>query len=178
MHTAGAILANKLSAQGNMGDGVYLQNDYGSAGITVLGDCFFRDNTGNGIGAYSNSLITMSKINAERNGGNGLDVSSTSGNVTLSYIYVKYSGLHGIAVQTPKNVTILYAYSFSNGLGSDGDGLFILASNTSLVTIKYSSFIGNEGNGIEVVNKVPVLISTNYFGNDTNNNGDADKYIH
>jgi len=88
----------------------------------------------------------------------------------------------GIYLESGGNISISSTLSLSNGYyDSDGDGLYIVASPTSLVTIKTSAFMGNEGNGIEVVGANPVILSTWYFGNDTDGDGiasEANLYIH
>jgi len=48
-------------------------------------------------------------------------------------------------------------------------------------SIYYCSFLGNEGNGIEIESDViglPLFLSTNYIGNDTDLDGDWNLFCH
>ena len=79
---------------------------------------------------------------------------------------------------TTNGAYIYKLWSASNSWGGDNDGLY-LNVGAYPVSILYSSFIGNEGNGIEVVNATSLnLTGTNYFGNDTNVNGDPNLFWH
>jgi hypothetical protein len=120
------------------------------------------------------------KVTAETNGGDGIAADSDSGNITLSQINVKYSGANGIALSGNSKITLSNLTSFANGSGTDGDGVHISASATTIISINNASFMANEGNGIEISSGqiIPTMLNTFYFGNDVDNDGDLNYYWH
>jgi hypothetical protein len=180
--TNGMITTKKINALNNQYSGAFLTNWYGSAGVSIMGESFFNGNGGSGLLVESLGPVTISNVFADHNQENGVLVWAGAGNITLNLVSVKYSGMAGIYLESGGNISISSTLSLSNGYyDSDGDGLYIVASPTSLVTIKTSAFMGNEGNGIEVVGANPVILSTWYFGNDTDGDGiasEANLYIH
>ena len=180
--TKGLITAKQINALDNAYSGAVFVNTFGSAGVSLTGESFINGNGSHGLLVESLGMAIVSNVTADRNQGNGIRVWSGSGNITLNLVSVKYSGMAGIYLESGGNISISSTLSLSNGYyDSDGDGLYIVASPTSLVTIKTSAFMGNEGNGIEVVGANPVILSTWYFGNDTDGDGiasEANLYIH
>ena len=148
-YTSNAISMLKTQALENGGDGVYLDNTSGSGTVTVKGDSFFNVNGGDGLFVSSNNHLSVSSVTAEGNGADGIDLSSSAGKITLSKAYVKYSGENGFNISGNNRINLYYLSGFSNGSGSDGDGLQVTASLTTLLFCKNASFVANEAAGLK-----------------------------
>jgi len=164
----------------NGGDGAYLDNSSGLSALKVTGDSFFNRNGDDGLHTVAEYTITISKVTAENNSGDGIQADATTGNITISKAYVKYSGENGFNLSGNAKISLANATGFSNGAGDDGDGLNIIASVTTLITLNNAAFIANEGSGIEVSGGLvfPTLLNTFYFGNDTDNDADLNFHWH
>ncbi|MDK2979836.1 MAG: putative surface-exposed virulence protein [Chloroflexota bacterium] len=182
--STGTILISTISAQGNNGTGMMLDNAAGWGNVTVSGENYFWDNGDDGMNIQSNGNVNFSKIDVRNNGGDGIQVQTSIGTISLTKTFVKNSGGNGIDLTGDGAFLLNDVTSLSNGDGSDGDGLHIVADATSKVTIKNSIFMGNEGNGLDIENEnglAPILSKVLYFGNDTDGDGTADQknhYIH
>ncbi|BBB49470.1 hypothetical protein Pelsub_P2701 [Pelolinea submarina] len=169
----GMITLSNVSAGGN-DYGLNLNTYSGTGNITLTGDNYFIDNESAGLYAYtSTGAIALSGITAEGTTFNGVEARTTLGTITLSNADIRDSGYSGAYLTSDAAINLLNVCSWMNGSGNDGDGLHIAASSTTKVTISNSNFMSNEGNGIEIeyegTRPRPVLsmISTTYFGNDT-----------
>jgi hypothetical protein len=169
----GMITLSNVSAGGN-DYGLNLNTYSGTGNITLTGDNYFIDNESAGLYAYtSTGAIALSGITAVGTTFNGVEARSTMGTITLSNADIRDSGYSGVYLTSDAAINLLNVCSWMNGSGNDGDGLHIVASSTTKVTISLSNFMSNEGNGIEIeyegTGSSPVLsiISTTYFGNDT-----------
>jgi hypothetical protein len=80
----GAITVNNVTANDNVDSGLYLNNDSGTAGITVTGVNTFNSNDLHGLWILTNGNISLSKITADGNTGDGLNVWPTAGTVTIT----------------------------------------------------------------------------------------------
>jgi len=174
------VTVQKIHALDNGGTGAYFNNTSGTSKVTINGDSYFSGNGGDGLQVLSAYNVSISRIVAERNSGDGIDVEAGDGNISLNRIEVKYSGTHGLNISGNNNITLSNLTSFNNGFGTDGDGVHITAALTTSVTIKNASFMANEGSGIEIAGALayPTLNNTFYFGNDTDNDGDMNLYLH
>lgn len=170
-HSKGVISVKNINANGNSLTGALFRNTAGTAGITVTGDSYFNSNGSDGLAVESNGVVVITKVSADKNSGSGLKVDANQANVTINNVAVKNSSEHGLLLTTNGNVTLTGIYCFSNGIGTNGDGVNIAASPNSTIKINTSAFIGNEGNGVEIANATrqkTVFMSVNYFGNDIN----------
>ena len=174
----GNITLNNINAQGNDLNGVYLNNTAGDARVkvSVSGDNYFWNSGADGLHIGTKGTAALSGIDTRNNGVDGIFVNALKG-ISLSKSYVKNSGQDGIYLESNGAMALKDVSSFTNGSGSDGDGLRILAHQDVKVTIKSSAFMGNEGNGIYVFYQTenqpqPALTNTVYTGNDTDGSGD------
>jgi len=180
--TFGKITAIKINANGNDVTGVRLDNTYGLQPVIFTGDSFIRDNQNNGLAVSSHGNVTISKVTAEGNRQINILAISTGGNITVSKVISRFAGDNGLHLVSDGNIYLTTVVSMSNGDGdTDGDGVYINVAPGGLVTIKLSVFMGNAGNGIEVVNAIPTLYKTYYFGNDVDGDWTPDQvdlYVH
>jgi hypothetical protein len=118
VHTTGAIKINNVTAGENTGDGATLDNSTGlaTAGVTFTGANFFEDNTGNGLNITSNGKVTLTKITADGNAEDGLDV-TTPLTLTLTCGSFTNNTLYGINLDTNGITTIIGAVLSGNHLG-------------------------------------------------------------
>ena len=186
IHSSGNVTTNNILAVNNGSNGVFIDNTYGSGDISVLGSMGennISDNGASGLAAYSNGKITVDNVIAIQNGGNGMILNNEfgSGNITVTNVVTRLNARDGMQIKSGgPSVTLKYIQSMSNGVGYDGDGLYIEIPDPSYLKIYYSSFIGNEGNGIDVfgdVPEMPQLFSVSYFGNDTDMDGDKNLQV-
>ena len=174
----GNITLGGINAQGNDLNGVYLNNTAGDdrVKVSISGDNYFWNSGADGLHIGTKGTAALSGIDARNNGVDGIFVNALKG-ISLSKSYVKNSGQDGIYLESNGAMALKDVSSFTNGSGSDGDGLRILAHQDVKVTIKSSAFMGNEGNGIYVFYQTenqpqPALTNTVYTGNDTDGSGD------
>jgi hypothetical protein len=176
--SAGNILVSSISGQGNSGAGLVLDNTAGLGMVTVSGVNYLWDNGDDGINIHSNGIVSLAKIDARNNNGDGIQVQTSNATINLTKIYVRNSGGNGIDLAGDGAFLLNDVTSLSNGGGSDGDGLHIVADSGSKITIMKSVFMGNEGNGLDIANGsvlTPILSGVLYFGNDVDGDGTADQ---
>lgn len=186
IHSSGTVLVKEVMSINNESNGLYIQNDYGTGSVSVLGArdmSNISDNGATGLAVYSNSEITVDNINAIQNGGRGMILSNMYGSGTISVTdsIARLNAFHGMQIYGSGEVYLKNIHNMSNGAGYDGDGLWVELPNASDLKIYSSSFVGNEGNGIDLgssVLGVPTLSSVSFFGNDTNYSGDYNYYAH
>ena len=179
VQSLGNVSLANVKAYRNGLDGVWVDNNTGFGNVVLSGENYFNDNSQSGLFVYTSGTVTLSGITANNNGIYGILVDKTgAGLVSMTNINVKYSGYHGISINTEGDIRLTGVCSLLNGVGSDGDGLHIEANPTGNVTIIKSTFMGNEGNGIDINNSFgvkPVLTAALYFGNDSDYDGTADQ---
>lgn len=186
IHSSGKVVVSSILAINNESNGVYIQNDYGTGTVSVLGSrdmSNISDNGATGLAVYSSGQIIVDNINAIQNGGRGMILSneSGSGKINVTDSITRLNARHGLQIYGNEVVYLKNVHSMSNGMDYEGDGLWIELPNASDLKIYKSSFIGNEGSGIDLGSDflgVPTLSSVNYFGNDTNYSGDYNYYAH
>jgi hypothetical protein len=186
IHSAGNVTTNNILAVNNGSNGVFIDNTYGSGFASVLGSMGennISDNGASGLAVYSNYTITVDKVISIQNGGNGMILNNEfgTGNITVTNVVSRLNAKDGLQIISGgPSVLLKYVQSMSNGVGYDGDGLYIEIPDPSYLKIYYSTFIGNEGNGIDVLGTVPEmpqLFSVSYFGNDTDMDGDRNLQV-
>jgi len=163
VETFGVITLSTATAKQNIGDGVYLKNQWGSAtlfgNISLTGKSLFEDNSGYGLQALSNGAITLSNITASLNdlGGAYLkaDGVSVAKNVTLTGINTFNSNVRdGLKVEADGLITISNLTANSNGWnGADLDN-YTLATTAVGITLTGSNFFnGNDFDGLHFKTK-------------------------
>ena len=186
IYSSGNVTLNNILAVNNGLNGVFVDNTTGSGTVSILGtmgDNTISDNGGSGLAVYSNNAITIDKVIAIQNGGNGMIVDNQdgSGAITITNSITRLNARDGLQLYSGgPSVTLKNIQSMSNGVGYEGDGLYIEIPDPAYLKIYTSSFIGNEGNGIDVIGifpTKPLLFSVSYFGNDTDMDGDPNYQV-
>jgi hypothetical protein len=175
IEATGLVTLNHVVTSGNRYGTDVANNVTGSAiGVKILstyGENTFDENTYEGLTIYSNGDVTLSKVNANRNGYQGIYV-NTRGKLTAVAVTTFRNNRDGFYVVADNGVSINGLQSYNNGISSNYDGLHIVVSVGSPVSILNSVIIGNYGDGIEIVgNTTPILTGTFFYGNDINNVG-------
>ena len=154
------MTTNNILAVNNGSNGVFIDNTYGSGFASVLGSMGennISDNGASGLAVYSNYTITVDKVISIQNGGNGMILNNEfgSGNITVTNVVSRLNAKDGLQIKSGgPSVLLKYVQSMSNGVGYDGDGLYIEVPDPSYLKIYYSTFIVR-GNGIDVLGTVP-----------------------
>jgi hypothetical protein len=128
----GAITTNNVTANDNGNNGAFLANDGGLAdgGITMTGINSFLNNGSNGLSLSSWDTITLSKITADGNSGDGLNVASDA-HVTLTCGTFSNNGSVGLFANVLGNLTL-------KGVTSSGNtgGDYNLSYGGSLIVVR------------------------------------------
>jgi len=174
--TKGDVILDNLTATDNL-NGVYVDNSAGSdATVTLtnkIGGSVFSSNTQNGLMIISGGDVSLSGLTAEANGSDGVNI-STSGGLWVNDALLYRNNGAGMTATANAGITLTKVRAIYNGAGADGDGVTLIVADGSDVKISYSVFNGNYGSGIDITGEAsPTLYKTTYFGNDLNNNGDA-----
>lgn len=195
IYSSGDVTLSNILAIHNLENGVFVDNcDWddvnevckGSGNVMMKGSMganTISDNGASGLAIYSNGNIVVDRLNAIQNVGRGMVLSNEGG---VGYIFItntiaRLNEWHGIHVITSGAVTVRGVHSMSNGLGTDGDGIYLRAATPARMIFQQSSFLGNEGSGIDIAYDswgVPTINNVSFFGNDTDMDGDLNKYIH
>jgi hypothetical protein len=114
----GTITANNLTTSWNTEGGVVFDNSSapsGTPGVTLTGLNYFMGNAGDGLFISSIGAISLAKIHADDNGGNGVTV-STNSNITVSCGWMTGNVGFGWDFSLPagKVVTLKGVYSYGN----------------------------------------------------------------
>jgi hypothetical protein len=107
------------------GIGILIENSFGAGGVTVTNPVTSRaevgGNSGDGLFIRSNGVVLVNNLNANDNGGMGVNITTNydnpviPANVTLSGLATNWNGDHGVGVKTLG--TIMYSASTSGGNG-------------------------------------------------------------
>jgi hypothetical protein len=159
IQSKGAVTVTNLDAYSNFYDGLYIQNDYGIAGITV------NKNLSNWYNGFWD------------NGDQGIDL-STKGIVNLSSCVASENDHEGILIIGAGAITLTDVQAYNNGLAGAYSGLKIInTAGTGGVTIRstvianYMDFSGNSWYGIQITTKGAVSISSLKVNDTTGRSG-------
>lgn len=96
--THGNITLSNITANTNGSYGAYLnQNFVGATGsVTITGVNSFTENSNEGLFIYSAATVTLSKITADGNTGNGISINTTNGNVKLTCVSTINNSNYGL----------------------------------------------------------------------------------
>ena len=125
--SAGPITVTNLNASGNDFHGAYLNNTFGTSGVTLNGTNIFDSNHGYGLEVFSKGTITSASLSANTNVGIG----ANSGVV-----------FDNTAAASALPVTITGTSTFT---GNSGDGLHI--SSHGNITVNNVTSVGNGNYG-------------------------------
>ncbi len=176
------IAVSGITVWGNQAGGALFINSTSptSAAVNVLGTNVFVDNASEGLRIESNGLVTVAGTTASHNGLQGILI-LTNGAVTITGSQTNLNAWEGVLTNTAGNVILSSLVALSNGYSANLAGVNI-TSTAGKVTILNSSMIGNTAQGILVDVTDPntqfILTNTNYFGNDIDQSGDENKYVH
>ena len=172
-YSKGNITLSDVTADSNLDDGAYLENDNsGSGGITIEGtNNTFSNNAYNGLEAYSNGAINLTGVVADNNGSpstwsNGayLDNSGGSGNIEVDSSTFNdnlgYLG-NGLAAASADNIILKNVIAASNLNQSDGAWLENTAGsgNIEVDNTLGGEFNSNKANGFEAYSNGSVTLT-------------------
>ncbi len=162
----GAVSLNKVtSTSSTNGNGVFIDNRSGTAGVTLtntLGNSKMDSNYFDGLFILSDGAISVTGVDAANNGGHNinLDTSSGSGSVSLaSTISNGSQTTDGIQIISGGAITLKNVESSSNNFGRGALLDNSLAASPSGVTVNSSTFSYNFGAGLEVSTRGSVVIN-------------------
>ena len=193
VETAGAILVQNVDVTGGGGDGAYLDNTAGSAGVTVDGSTF-DGNTWTGLDVRSDGSVLLQNISANgQEDGAYVDVSTGPGNITVGDSDFSNNSLAGMTARSgsggirltnvvadlntasppppptgpsaPSTVVVGSAEAYGIGLTSEAGGA---------IDVLNSFARNNEGHGLWIEATGPVDVQ----GMTASNNGSHGAYIH
>ena len=175
-YSNGAIkLSGKwLYATGNTGCGIILDNQWGTAGVTVSGSLDtvsqnytyqFNGNSQDGLDIISRGAVVFSDILASQNITNdGIEIGDSTGgiypsSVTGSNLQLNDNGIRGAAIFAAGPVTLTNV--LADGCGDNGLHIDNTYSSTSaLVSVKQGSLNGNSTIGLEIFSHGNVTIDS------------------
>ena len=135
----GAITLNKVTASFNDTDGSHLiNNGSGTGAISVSSSTFNGNATGPGLAADSTGVITLNKVTANTNGGEGAflenDFSGTSAISVSSSTFNSNTASDGLDAFSNGNVTVnkvTATGNFFSGVDAAGNNIVVSCSNLS-----------------------------------------------
>ena len=140
------------------GDGVYLDNIFGSGNISVtnstFGDSSGTDGNGsNGLEAYSNGNVTIANTTANNNQEYGAYISN-GGNLIIDPSTFDYNHLDGL------NATSIGYVSLNNVNADNNSGSGAIISNGGSTTVDPSYFDNNGENGLNVSSSSNISVTS------------------
>ncbi len=175
INNQGDITLNGVEASGNGSRGALLISEgYKVTVLSTLGDNIFNRNAMSGFQIGNAGAVSLNKITVEANTNRGIYIEN-SASLYIDSASILHNQRESIFVQITGNVTINNAVVGNNDSLTDYDGIFLSdTALTSVVKITNSTVTANTGSGISLdAGVTPILTGTFYFGNDSNNNGDA-----
>jgi hypothetical protein len=181
INSKGDVTLNNVVANNN-NYGAYITNTWGTdSKVTVLGtmgENVFNGNVEEGLTIYSHGNVSLTSVTAMSNEGSGVSVNTTA-SLSASKITLYNNSLYGMTATVDQDVTVNMLQSYNNGVTNNGDGLYLSLQTNSVVKILQSVLAGNYGSGIDMFGGLPpVLTGTFYFGNDADNTGDKNLFLH
>ncbi|MDK2979835.1 MAG: putative surface-exposed virulence protein [Chloroflexota bacterium] len=190
--TSGTVSLNNLTSIGNGNKGIEVDNTYAVLPKAVTAkNLNLYANDSDGLSVLSNGNITLSNINAQGNGANGVYANNdygnplvkvtlsgdnyfwnsgadglhveTSGTATLSGIDARYDGSSGIFVTAPMGISLSKAYVKA----SSQDGIDLESSGAVTLTdvSSFDNVRGEDSNGLSINmhQEIPVVIRNSAF---------------
>jgi len=170
--TKGAITLKDITADGNGDGGGYLDNTYGTAGITLSGVNVFSENAGRGLYASSNGAISLNSLVANANGDYAVQANN-SGAATAQPVKLtgtsqfKYN-LYGLDILSNGAITVSNVTASFTQAGQGASLANAIGTNTSGVTLTgVNVFSENHVHGLWVESYGAISLSSvtaNYNG--------------
>ncbi len=116
---SGAIAVNNLSALDNAhADGVTLDNQAGSDGVTLTGTNTISDNFGHGLAIRSNGAVSATRLTADGNLMYGLYILGPADSITLTCGSFTGNGTRGIYAVTDGLLSLIGVISSGNAMAN------------------------------------------------------------
>lgn len=157
------------NAYGGFTCGAYLDNSSFSGGVSVLssyGPNSFYGNEIDGLVIRTSGTVILSKVTANGNGSDGINVDNTAlGSTSAVSFTIGNLGQnmgYGAYIVSNGAVTLSGITASVNGyLTGTGDGVFVNnnGGNKKTITITRSFFTGNDGNGLYLVSDGAVTLN-------------------
>lgn len=146
----------------------------GTEGDVKVTDSQFTTNAADGLDVDSGGKVSITRVTADNNNGNGLGISTVGGNISLTNVIAEYNNNDGAYLDicgcTTGNI-IITGGSFNN---NQGNGLEALAHNNITlkdVTADYNrwagAYLGTDGN---------ILVDGNSFSHNHTDGLDVESY--
>ena len=183
----GIITVNNITANTNVGDGVFLDNSDAASpkGITLTGVNIFNENSGHGLDLQSDGAILVNNLTANKNSGNGVSLKNDSSGAVGAVILnvsgkFNTNGWSGLVISSKGAITLNNITANENGQANTdptippydyygyGALIFNAASSTSPqnVTINgANTFNDNWLSGLEI-SSFGSIITKNLTAND------------
>lgn len=139
----GVVTINSMTANGNSGYGLYVDNTTGTGAVTLTGTNTFRENALSGIEVYSNGVITINNLAANDNG--------TS--LVIGYGAV----LDNDSAATPMAVKL----TGNNEFFSNYDGGLVISSDGAITVNNLTASWNTNGYGVDLRNDANSLVPQN-----------------
>lgn len=164
VNSKGKISLTDVSARFNGNMGTYLYNKYTgtSAGISVVRSTLpdpqeFSDNTISGLVIHTNGPVTVKGADALGNTGYGIMMTSQSGTITLSDLYLEDNAHEGLWVSAKGSI---YLSDIISVVNDSAGALLENYTGTGLVSVKNSQFNVNLGTGL-IIHSANAVYLTN-----------------
>lgn len=117
----GNITISNLTANWNDLGGAYLDNqDYGylTPTVTLTGANNFLGNQFDGLKIYAVGAVSLSKVTADANGSEGVELYSEVGTVTITCGSITSNGGFGLYLDAGSTITLKGVYALGNGINT------------------------------------------------------------
>jgi len=164
IHSNGAVSLSNLSASHNQDYGIMIQNDAGTGGVSLLSTAnrwnVLEENGISGLLINSRGAVSLSRVSASRNGGDGVRIENHTGNagVTIQGGNLNENTSDGLYVSSrgAANLTDIQANS-NTGTGA---ALLGVSSVTLATTADHeNNFNANQEHGLSISSKGNVTIN-------------------
>jgi hypothetical protein len=148
VETTGAITVNDVDVT-ESGGGAYLDNDAGSAAITIE-DSTFNDNAWTGLDARSAGDIALQAVEATGNEyGAFLDASAGPGDITIDNSMFNGNDAAGLTARTAAGgITLTHVTASNNATNTDAYGAGLTGTAGGAIHVSNSDFFANSGKGL------------------------------
>ena len=186
--STGAVTARDLTALNNKQNGMHFGTNGGAeiGNFTLSGTNLFSGNSLNGLRIESAGNVSLTQVTAEKNGQSGVAAAAYAGTgtLTLNKVYANYNGGFGVAGSSNNTILLNTVYALNNGTVADSDGIYMVQGSITATTSLLNCVMqGNTGSGLEVDtagdrSSISINANTTYFGNDVDDSGDPEVFIH
>ncbi len=157
----GAITLTNVTANNNIGDGVYANNKAALTAQLVKGIGFLTalGNGNNGLYIYSNGLVSLANLTTNNNGSYGTYIDNIPGfpttpqAVTISgFNSFNYNYYNGMQIGSSGAITMSNLTAIGNGMATDTTGVYVWNNNNptspqNITLTGFNYFLNNGYNG-------------------------------